>query len=61
MIAITFDSTVNIEGLDEEIFVGYDGKVYINDIKDLEVLNGSICDDNEENNRCCHACRLIET
>lgn len=51
---ISFDSTVNIEGLDEEIFVGYDGKIYINDIKDLEVLNGSICDENEENNKCCH-------
>ncbi|MFV9847336.1 MAG: hypothetical protein AB8U06_02155 [Rickettsia aeschlimannii] len=48
---IPFDSTVSIEGLDEEIFVGYDGKIYINDIKDLEVLNGSICD---ENNKCCH-------
>ncbi|MFV9901047.1 MAG: fimbria/pilus outer membrane usher protein [Rickettsia conorii subsp. raoultii] len=51
---IPFDSTVSIEGLDEEIFVGYDGKIYINDIKDLEVLNGSICDENEENNKCCH-------
>ncbi|WP_085065581.1 hypothetical protein [Rickettsia peacockii] len=42
---------MSIEGLDEEIFVGYDGKIYI---KDLEVLNGSICDENAENNKCCH-------
>ncbi|WP_064428896.1 hypothetical protein [Rickettsia sp. Tenjiku01] len=42
---------MSIEGLDEEIFVGYDGKIYI---KDLEVLNGSICDENEENNKYCH-------
>ncbi|HJD56332.1 MAG TPA: fimbria/pilus outer membrane usher protein [Rickettsia endosymbiont of Pyrocoelia pectoralis] len=51
---IPFDSTVTIEGLEDEIFVGYEGKVYINDIKDLEVLNGSICDENEENSKCCH-------
>ncbi len=49
---------MSIEGLDEEIFVGYDGNIYI---KDLEVLNGSICDENEENNKCCIlAYRLIE-
>jgi len=51
---ISFDSSATIEGLDEETFIGYEGKIYINDIKDLEVLNGSICDENEENNKCCH-------
>ncbi|HJD60153.1 MAG TPA: fimbria/pilus outer membrane usher protein [Rickettsia endosymbiont of Omalisus fontisbellaquei] len=51
---IPFDSTVTIEGLEEELFIGYEGKIYINNIKDLEVLNGSICDENEENNKCCH-------
>ena len=42
---------MSIEVLDEEIFVGYDGKIHI---KDFELLNGSICDENEENNKCCH-------
>ncbi|MCC8377310.1 MAG: fimbria/pilus outer membrane usher protein [Rickettsia endosymbiont of Graphium doson] len=48
------DSTVTIEGLDEQLFVGYNGKVYINDIKNLEVLNGSVCNENVENSKCCH-------
>lgn len=51
---IPFDSTVTIEGIEEELFVGYDGKVYISDIKNLEILNGSICDETMENSKCCH-------
>jgi len=51
---IPLNSTVTIEGVDEELFVGYDGKIYIDDIKNLEILNGSICDENVENSKCCH-------
>ncbi|KJV91868.1 hypothetical protein [Rickettsia bellii] len=53
-ISCLLDSTVTIEGIDEELFVGYNGKVYINDIKNLEVLNGSVCNENVENSKCCH-------
>jgi len=47
---IPFDEEVNIEGVADELFVGYDGMLYINDIGNLKTLNGKIC----ENEQCCH-------
>ncbi len=45
------DAAVKIDGLEEQdLFVGYDGKVYIPDLRDLKEVNGSACID--EN--CCH-------
>lgn len=47
---IPFDEEVNIEGVADELFVGYDGMLYVNDIGNLKTLNGKIC----ENEQCCH-------
>ena len=47
---ITFDEQVNIEDITDDLFVGYEGKLYINDIGNLKTLNGKICDNGE----CCH-------
>ena len=47
--AVHFDRDVTIEGLEESLFVGYGGKVYITDIKNLTHLKGKACEQDE----CC--------
>ena len=47
--AVHFDRDVTIEGLEESLFVGYGGKVYITDIKNLTRLKGKACEQDE----CC--------
>lgn len=47
---VTQDSDVKIDGLEEEFFVGYDGKVYVANLKNLKEINGSACKVDE----CCH-------
>jgi outer membrane usher protein FimD/PapC len=44
------DTDVKIDGIDDELFVGYDGKLYIQDLKDLKRLQGTACKDDH----CCH-------
>ncbi|MFY9589893.1 fimbria/pilus outer membrane usher protein [Rickettsia endosymbiont of Halotydeus destructor] len=47
---ISFDKIVTVEGLKEELFVGYEGRLYIHNIKDLRTLKGKACQDDD----CCH-------
>jgi outer membrane usher protein FimD/PapC len=44
------DTDVKIEGIEEELFIGYDGKLYIQDLKDLQHIKGAAC----EGDDCCH-------
>ncbi len=44
------DTDVIIEDIEEELFVGYDGKLYIPNLNDLKHLKGKACKDNV----CCH-------
>ena len=53
---IPFDEEVTVEGVADELFVGYDGILYINDIGNLKTLNGKICD----NSQCCYFEKPIE-
>ncbi|WP_341792874.1 MULTISPECIES: fimbria/pilus outer membrane usher protein [unclassified Rickettsia] len=46
---VPFDKIVTIEGIEEELFVGYNGKLYIHNIKDLKSLKGKACQDDD----CC--------
>ena len=46
---VNFDRDVTIEG-EENLFVGYGGKVYISDIKNLTLLKGTACEGDE----CCN-------
>jgi len=47
---LPFDHAVTIDGIDEELFVGYYGQLFTNDVKGLEALNGKACD----GETCCH-------
>ena len=47
---VNFDRDVTIEGIEESLFVGYGGKVYITDIRNLTSLKGTACEGNE----CCN-------
>ncbi|MBM3466371.1 MAG: fimbrial biogenesis outer membrane usher protein [Alphaproteobacteria bacterium] len=47
---VNFDRDVTIEGIEENLFVGYGGKVYISDIKNLTLLKGTACEGDE----CCN-------
>ena len=41
---VAFDTKVEIEGLsEEELFVGYDGVLFISDVKELKLLKGKAC------------------
>ncbi len=42
--------TVKIDGIADDVFVGYNGLVYIEDIKNIHDITGTSCDDT---NRCC--------
>ena len=44
---ITVNTQVNIEGITDELLVGYEGKLYINDIGNLKTLSGKIYDNSE--------------
>ena len=48
--AVKFDRNVTIEEIEESLFVGYGGKVYITDIRNLTSLKGTACEGNE----CCN-------
>ncbi|MBP9778194.1 MAG: hypothetical protein KBD25_03335 [Rickettsiaceae bacterium] len=41
---------MTIEGIEESLFVGYGGKVYITDIRNLISLKGTACEGDE----CCN-------
>lgn len=47
---IPFDQEVKIDNITEELFVGYEGKLYINDIGSLQTIDGKSCK-NEDS--CC--------
>ena len=47
---VNFDRDVTIEGIEESLFVGYGGKVYITDIRNLISLKGTACEGDE----CCN-------
>lgn len=51
-----FNHPANIEEIEEEIFIGYEGQIYVNDIKDLTSLHGKVCDDSN----CCQFEALID-
>ncbi len=42
--------SVKIDGIADETYIGYDGLIYIEDIKQLNDITGTSCDDG---NRCC--------
>jgi outer membrane usher protein len=44
------DADVKVEGIEDELFVGYDGKVYIPNLRDLKQVKGAAC----KNENCCH-------
>jgi outer membrane usher protein FimD/PapC len=44
------DKLIRILNVEEEVFTGYDSKVYINDVKDIKMLEGGGC---FEADRCC--------
>ncbi|RYE05710.1 MAG: fimbrial biogenesis outer membrane usher protein [Rickettsiaceae bacterium] len=46
---LPFDQEVNVEGMPEELFIGYDGKLYLNDINNIKVIRGKSCNENQ----CC--------
>lgn len=46
---VNFDRDVIIEGIKDQLFVGYNGKVYITDIGNLTFLKGKACEGDE----CC--------
>lgn len=46
---LPFDHTVTIEGIDDDLFVGYNGQLFVNDMKDLNILKGKVCDED----KCC--------
>ncbi|MGI4775778.1 MAG: fimbria/pilus outer membrane usher protein, partial [Janthinobacterium lividum] len=47
---IQFDQEVTIEGIEEELFIGYEGKLYINNIGTIKTIKGKSCHESE----CCN-------